>query len=211
MCIRDSNANAKKNSDLQFRQAVAQLQVLGVSLNNVDPYKKDTPALPAKTKLNVDLGGNNYVSPKTQKAYTDVMNNGFQVSGGQTKIIEKVVEKIVEVEKVVEVPAANLSHQQAGSFINQTESEEEIMNKQALEILKSALESLNTNQAKSLAIFEKFMSEQNKQSQQLLNLIAQQVDSNSAPQKMNTQPYVCLLYTSPSPRDATLSRMPSSA
>jgi len=26
-----------------------------------------------------------------------------------------------------------------------------------------------------------------------------------------TEPYVCLLYTSPSPRDATLSRMPSSA
>ena len=25
------------------------------------------------------------------------------------------------------------------------------------------------------------------------------------------QPYLCLLYTSPSPRDATLSRMPSSA
>ena len=27
----------------------------------------------------------------------------------------------------------------------------------------------------------------------------------------NTTPYTCLLYTSPSPRDATLSRMPSSA
>ena len=27
----------------------------------------------------------------------------------------------------------------------------------------------------------------------------------------NTNPTVCLLYTSPSPRDATLSRMPSSA
>ena len=27
----------------------------------------------------------------------------------------------------------------------------------------------------------------------------------------NIRPYVCLLYTSPSPRDATLSRMPSSA
>ena len=26
-----------------------------------------------------------------------------------------------------------------------------------------------------------------------------------------TNPYICLLYTSPSPRDATLSRMPSSA
>ena len=166
------NANAKKDSDLQFRQAVAQLQVLGVSLNNVDPYKKDTPILPPKTKLNVDLGGNNYVSPKTQKAYTDVMNNGFQVSGGQTKIIEKVVEKIVEVEKVVGVPAAN-------HFINQTESEEEIMNKQALEIIKSALETFNSNQAKSLAIFEKFMSDQNQQSQQLLNLLQQQMNATS--------------------------------
>ena len=28
---------------------------------------------------------------------------------------------------------------------------------------------------------------------------------------MGGQPYTCLLYTSPSPRDATLSRMPSSA
>ena len=30
-------------------------------------------------------------------------------------------------------------------------------------------------------------------------------------QKAGHQPIVCLLYTSPSPRDATLSRMPSSA
>ena len=29
--------------------------------------------------------------------------------------------------------------------------------------------------------------------------------------RFNTQPIFCLLYTSPSPRDATLSRMPSSA
>ena len=29
--------------------------------------------------------------------------------------------------------------------------------------------------------------------------------------EINTIPYPCLLYTSPSPRDATLSRMPSSA
>ena len=28
---------------------------------------------------------------------------------------------------------------------------------------------------------------------------------------VNEQPFTCLLYTSPSPRDATLSRMPSSA
>ena len=31
------------------------------------------------------------------------------------------------------------------------------------------------------------------------------------PKYSNVHPSVCLLYTSPSPRDATLSRMPSSA
>ena len=160
------NANGKKDSDLQFRQAVAQLQVLGVQLNNVDPYKKDLITLPAKSKMNVEISGNNYVSPPTKKAYVDAMDNGFQVSGGQTKIIEKVIEKIVE------VPAAQ-------NFINQIESEEEIMNKQALEIIKSALESFNTNQTKSLAIFEKFMSDQNQQSQQLLNLLNQQMGATT--------------------------------
>ena len=174
------NANAKKNSDLQFRQAVAQLQVLGVSLQNIDPYKKDLPTPAAKTKLNVEISGNNYVSPKTQQAYQEVLNNDFKISGGGTveKIVEveKVVEKIVEVEKLVEVPASN-------SFINQSESEEEIMNKQALEIIKSALETFNANQAKSLAIFEKFMADQNNQSQQLLNLLNQQLanTNQSAP------------------------------
>jgi malonyl CoA-acyl carrier protein transacylase len=117
------NANGKKDSDLQFRQAVAQLQVLGVQLNNVDPYKKDLVAIPAKSKMNVEISGNNYVSPPTKKAYVDVMDNGFQVSGGQTKIVEKVIEKIVEVEKVVEVPAAT------NQFINQIESNT-IMNKE---------------------------------------------------------------------------------
>ena len=33
----------------------------------------------------------------------------------------------------------------------------------------------------------------------------------NAPDDPNRKIYICLLYTSPSPRDATLSRMPSSA
>ena len=34
---------------------------------------------------------------------------------------------------------------------------------------------------------------------------------SAAIQEVSQQPFFCLLYTSPSPRDATLSRMPSSA
>ncbi|MFT5385823.1 MAG: polyketide-type polyunsaturated fatty acid synthase PfaA, partial [Saprospiraceae bacterium] len=161
------NANAKKDSDLQFRQAVAQMQVLGLPLTHVDPYKKTIAALPPKTKLNVMLSGNNYVSAPTQKAYQDVLNDGFKISGGQTKVIEK----IVEVEKIIEVPVGNITN-------IQTENEEEMMNKEILQLLQATLESFKTNQTKSLEIFERFMNDQNQQAQQLLQLLANQMDSN---------------------------------
>ena len=51
----------------------------------------------------------------------------------------------------------------------------------------------------------------------LLNPLKKQskpIDLTKIVKKLNQKlspPYICLLYTSPSPRDATLSRMPSSA
>ena len=100
------NPNAKKDSDLQFRQAVLQLRVLGLNISHVDNFKATTITEKAKTKLNVVLGGHNYVSAGTQKAYTDVLNNDFSIQQASTKVVEKIVEKVVEkpVElKIVEV------------------------------------------------------------------------------------------------------------
>ena len=145
--------------------------MLGLELNNIDPYKRDLPAPAAKTKLNVKLSGNNYVSAQTQKAYTDVMNDGFKISGGETKVIEKIVEKIVEVETIKESNSSN-------HFSNQFETEEEMMNKEILELIKNTLESFKANQAKSLEIFERFMKDQNQQSQQLLQILSQQIAAN---------------------------------
>ena len=164
------NANAKKNSDLQFRQAVVQLQVLGLFLTNIDPYKRDLTPLPAKSKLTTKLSGNNYVSASTQKAYQEVMNDGFKISGGSDKVVEKIVtvEKIVE--KIVEVPATN-GH-------SPIENEEEMINKEVLQLLQNTLESFKANQTKSLEIFERFMKEQNAQSQQLLQLMSQTLTEN---------------------------------
>ncbi|MFK7979537.1 MAG: beta-ketoacyl synthase N-terminal-like domain-containing protein, partial [Saprospiraceae bacterium] len=110
------NANARKNSDLQLRQAATQLRVIGVALNEIDIYKKPAKADAKVTKLNVKLGGHNYVSAPTKKAYTDVMNDGFRIQGGGTTVVEKpvikevekVVERIVEVEKFVEVPVEKI-------------------------------------------------------------------------------------------------------
>jgi len=164
------NPNAKKNSDLQFRQAIVQMQVLGLPLKNVDPYKAKQALPTAKNKMTVQLSGNNYVSPKTQKAYQDVLNDGFKIKGGQPQIIEKIVEvpveKIVQVEKIIEVPVNNSSLQNT-----------EDMTKEALQLLQQTLESFQANQNKSLEIFERFMAEQNQQSQQLIGLLSRQFDS----------------------------------
>lgn len=156
------NASAKKDSDLLFRQATVQMQVLGLPLSNIDPYKKEITPLPPKSKLTVQLSGNNYVSVPTQKAHQDIMTDGFQISGGETKVIEK----IVTVEKIVEVVNQNPNP-------TQPENEEEIMNKEIFQLLQSTLDSFKTNQTKSLAIFERYMNEQNQQSQQLLNMVSQ--------------------------------------
>ncbi len=162
------NPNAKKDSDLQFRQAAMHMQVLGLPLSNIDPYKKDLAPLPPKSKLTVQLSGNNYVSAPTQKAYQDVLNDGFQVAGNASKIVEK----IVTIEKIVEVPIVDLPN-------NNIENEEEMINKEILQLLQATLESFKSNQTKSLEIFERFMNDQNQQSQQLIQLLTSQLELNN--------------------------------
>ncbi|MFK7978427.1 MAG: phosphopantetheine-binding protein, partial [Saprospiraceae bacterium] len=172
------NANARKNSDLQLRQAATQLRVIGVALNEIDIYKKPAKADAKVTKLNVKLGGHNYVSAPTKKAYTDVMNDGFRIQGGGTTVVEKpvikevekVVERIVEVEKFVEVPVEKIIEK----VIYQNNNEDD-MNKDVVQLLQSTMEHFKNQQTKSLELFERFMSEQNQQSQQLLGMLSQQL------------------------------------
>ena len=170
------NPNARKNSDLQWRQAAIQLRVIGVTMNEIDIYKKASAKLPALTKLNVKLGGHNYVSPPTKKAYVDVMNDGFKIKGGGTTVVEKPIikeiEKIVEIEKFVEVPVEKIVEK----VIYQNNNEED-MNKEIVQLLQTTLDHFKTQQTKSMEIFERFLAEQNQQSQQLLNMLSQQLGS----------------------------------
>jgi len=173
------NPNAKKDSDFQFRQAVLQMRVLGLQLGNIDPYIKEMSALHTKTKLDVKLSGNNYVSAATQKAYQDTLNNGYRISESKPTGVEK----IVEAETIVEVPVEN-------NMNIQSENEEEMMNKEILQLLQASLESFKTNQTRSLEIFERFMSDQNQQAQQLMQLLSNQINGNSglpAKEKRNNE------------------------
>ncbi len=196
------NANAKKDSDYQFRQAVLQLQVLGLPLGNVDTYAAPKAAPVPVSKMNVSLSGYNYVSKPTQKAYQDALNDGHKISYGnaEPKIIEKIIEKPVIkeveriVEKIIEVPAT-------ATTISSSNLEDEAMNKELLETLKHTVEHITTQQTKSLEIFQNFLQEQSKQSQLLLQLMTQQVgqtetNTTSQPQTVtaptNSQPQTAM-------------------
>ncbi|PKG84305.1 peptide-binding protein [Colwellia sp. 75C3] len=106
------NANAKKSSDKQLRQAAVQLAVLGVSLDDIDPHNAVKRPLAAvkMSPLAMKLTGKSYVSAKTEKAFADALADGRVVKQAKAtshaapeRVVEKIVEKIVEVERIVEV------------------------------------------------------------------------------------------------------------
>jgi len=168
------NPNSKKDSDLQLRQAAVQLRVLGLPLNNIDPFKRNFAALPEVSKLNVKLSGNNYVSDATKKAYTDVLSNNFKISNiTQTQNNNTTVEVAKMANSQIDVEVQN---------------EEEMLNKEALQLLKETVETFKGNQTKSLEIFERFMDGQNQQANQLLQILSQAIgNSNGATIDTTTQ------------------------
>ena len=74
------NANHTKNSDCTLREAIIQLQVAGLSLENLDPYQVATkiPEVPQQKVLNVRLNSTN-ITEKTQKAFAKALENGHHV------------------------------------------------------------------------------------------------------------------------------------
>ncbi|GLS91007.1 hypothetical protein GCM10007916_20750 [Psychromonas marina] len=107
------NSNPKKSADQQLRLAAVEMAVLGLQLDNIDPYSaQQRPVVaPKKSPLAMKLTGAAYVNPKTKKAFDDALNDGWEISSAKPQvkevikevIVEKIVEKIVEVEKIVYV------------------------------------------------------------------------------------------------------------
>jgi polyketide-type polyunsaturated fatty acid synthase PfaA len=99
------NSNPKKSADLQLRLAAVEMAVLGLELDNIDPYSAQKRPLiaPKKSPLAMKLTGAAYVNPKTKKAFDDALNDGWKINAAEPKIIEKVIEKIVVKEVIKEV------------------------------------------------------------------------------------------------------------
>ncbi len=76
------NANAKKDSDRQLREAVIALRVAGLGLKNFDPYAVEPKRIEPRKKspVTVKLNAGYYVSEKTRSAYENALKDGFRVS-----------------------------------------------------------------------------------------------------------------------------------
>lgn len=76
------NANARKDSDRQLREAVVCLQVAGLPLKGFDPYGRERKVVVPRKKspVTVKLNGGYYVSEKTRGAFENALKDGFKVS-----------------------------------------------------------------------------------------------------------------------------------
>ncbi|OBQ40488.1 MAG: beta-ketoacyl synthase [Anabaena sp. CRKS33] len=75
------NANHTQDSDKILRQAIVQLQVAGLYLQNIDPYQVPTKITEVSQQkvLNVRLNSTN-ITEKTQKAFAKALENGSHIS-----------------------------------------------------------------------------------------------------------------------------------
>ncbi|MFN6560913.1 MAG: SDR family NAD(P)-dependent oxidoreductase [Nostoc sp. ChiSLP01] len=75
------NPSHLKDSDRSLREAIIQLRVAGLPLQNLDPYQLEQkiPEVSPNKVLNVRLNSTNYVSEKTKQSFEKALQNGHQV------------------------------------------------------------------------------------------------------------------------------------
>jgi len=97
------NANAKKNSDTQYRDALLQLKIAGIHLNLKDVYQCEVekPAV-KKSGMNIKLNGANYVSDATKQAFEDALSDGFKLKLPQqeAQLVKEIVKQEISAEEI---------------------------------------------------------------------------------------------------------------
>ena len=195
------NPSNKKDSDLQLRQAIVELSVLGLNLQNFDQYELPKEKQVASHKFGVKISGCNYLSPAFRKKQTQIQNDGFKLQNGGVRevevikevVVEKPVEVIVEKEiiKEVKVPVemhfnGNGNNNGNGHYSNtnsnfnsstENESTEDMTSfqKEMLENLQKAMAQFQNQQNQSLQFVQQFTQEQAKTSQAFIELMNRQV------------------------------------
>ena len=194
-----TNNNAKQSADLQLRLAAIQLAVLGLELDNIDPYSalaRPTVA-PKKSPLAMKLSGATYVSPKTKKIFQEALTDNWKISNTQSttpivkevikeviveKIVEKVVEKIVYVDKqgipLVQQPAAP---DKATSATNTTT----ISDQQLASNIENSVDQFVKHQSQLLAVHQAYLEGPNQYADTFKSVLAAQAGQQKLPEGLD--------------------------
>ena len=198
-----TNSNPKQCSDLQLRLAAVQMAVLGLELDNIDPYSavvRPTIA-PKKSPLSMKLSGASYVSNKTKKAFQDELTDDWKVeqavpvSTPQIKevIVEKVVEKIVEkvVEKIVYVDSqgkpladqtgANIQGQDSPQLSTNTPNN----NQQLASSIETSVEQFVKHQSQLLSVHQAYLEGPNQYADTFKTVLAAQAGQQKLPEGLD--------------------------
>ena len=193
------NENPKKDSDLQLREALVKLCVVGLPLQKFDPFALPAPLPPAKKSgLSVSLNGANYVSDATRQNFEKALDDGFQVSNETHSISGSgSIPATVSNTPVPSIPAAPTvtNSLQTERPVPQIETETEkqrpanisTMSKQQppsqqtfapaqMQTLERSLSGFYQHQNETLQVHRQYLDQQSEYSRKVYQLMQQQIE-----------------------------------
>ncbi|MEL0657793.1 SDR family NAD(P)-dependent oxidoreductase [Psychromonas arctica] len=191
-----TNSNAKQSADLQLRQAAIQLAVLGVELDNIDPYSaiaRPTVA-PKKSPLAMKLSGASYVSPKTKKVFEDGLTDNWKISNTQpsTPIVKEVIKEVVVekiVEKIVYVDAQGQPLVNQPSSIQGSSIKESALanndNQQLASSIENSVDQFVKHQSELLAVHQAYLEGPNQYADTFKSVLAEQAGQQTLPEGLD--------------------------
>jgi acyl transferase domain-containing protein len=168
------NANAKQNSDRQFRDAVIQLRVAGLALGPIDPYEyRPVVTERKKTALTLRLSGMNYVSPKTRESFEAALQDGHQIRPLSMSTIEPPLSntsQTIPMNKSLIEP-----HRPADNSPEPT-----VHPTPDLERINQNLENFQNHQNETIHLHEQFLETQSEYARSFFQIMQQQIQAGPA-------------------------------
>ncbi|MBU2513110.1 acyltransferase domain-containing protein [bacterium] len=165
------NANAKKSSEKQFREALVKLKVAGLQLGNIDPYEY-IPKRKERNRraLTLKISGTNYVSEKTKRAFEEALQDRHivqQPSAPQEPITSKTPVKTTMNEPEVKTEKKVSVQPQTGNL------------NYSIQNLERGLANFYHHQNETLRIHEQFLANQSEYSRSFFQIMQQQSQAGS--------------------------------
>ncbi|MBU3914342.1 acyltransferase domain-containing protein, partial [bacterium] len=160
------NANARRDSDRQYREAVVKLKVAGLSLKDIDPYEL-IPEITEKKKnaMTLKLSGTNYVSEKTKTIFEEALQDGHQIQAAVSAVASPQLKEQMSYKQQTEKP---VTVQHAPVDLNN-----------AMISMERGLANFYNHQNETLRIHEQFLNNQSEYSRSFFQIM--QIQAQAGP------------------------------